>query len=127
MARFKRTAGYLAGWLLWAGLGANALGQPDQPPPDKSGFTLFRPTPAEFMREMSADRPDKTDSPYTVDAGHFQLEMDIANTTRSVHDGIRTERYQVAPINLKLGVLNRMDLQCVLEPWAYERTGDGGR
>ena len=45
-------------------------------PPDKSGYNLFNPTPDEYMREMSPDRPDKTDSPFTVDAGHFQLEMD---------------------------------------------------
>jgi hypothetical protein len=33
------------------------------------------------MRELSADRPDKTDCPFTVDAGHFQVEMDFANLT----------------------------------------------
>src|ERR1039458_2338197 len=50
-------------------------------PPDKNGYNLFNPTPDEYMREMSPDRPDKTDSPFTVDAGHFQLEMDYANFT----------------------------------------------
>ena len=49
--------------------------------PDKSGYNLFNPTPDKYMREMSPDRPDKTDSPFTVDAGHFQLEMDFANFT----------------------------------------------
>lgn len=37
------------------------------------------PAPAARMRELSPDRPDKTESPYTVDAGHFQLEMGFAN------------------------------------------------
>src|SRR5438046_9245564 len=39
----------------------------DQPLPDKSSYTLFNPTPRAFMRELSADRPDKTDTTYTVD------------------------------------------------------------
>ena len=43
---------------------------------DKSIYTLFHPTPREWMREMSTDRPDQTESPNTVDAGHFQVELD---------------------------------------------------
>ena len=34
--------------------------------PDKSGFTLFRPTPDALLRELATDRPDKTENPYTV-------------------------------------------------------------
>jgi hypothetical protein len=33
------------------------------------------------MREMSTDRPDLTESAYTVDAGHFQVEMDVVRYT----------------------------------------------
>ena len=39
------------------------------------------------MRELTPDRPDKTESPYTLDAGHFQLEMDFANYTYDKSDG----------------------------------------
>ena len=46
-------------------------------PPDKAKYHLLNPTPREQMREMSTDRPDKTESPYTVDAGHFQIESDL--------------------------------------------------
>jgi len=42
--------------------------------PGKSRYTLFNPTPRELVREMNTDRPDKTESPYTPDAGHFQIE-----------------------------------------------------
>ena len=37
------------------------------------------------MREMSTDRPDKTESPYTVDAGHFQIEWDLFNFERDIY------------------------------------------
>jgi hypothetical protein len=95
-------------------------------PPDKSGYNLFNPTPDEYMREMSPDRPDKTDSPFTVDAGHFQLEMDFANLTydapTAAHDNLKTEDYQIAPMNFKVGVLNNTDFQLVLMPYQWERT-----
>ena len=74
------------------------------------------------MREMRTDRPDKTESPYTVDAGHFQLEMDLVSYT---HDRQKfspgfvatAESWAVAPINLKVGLCNRVDFQVVLETW----------
>jgi hypothetical protein len=47
-------------------------------PADKWQYHLLRPTPAELIPEMSTDRPDKTESPYTVDAGHFQVELDVS-------------------------------------------------
>ena len=99
-------------------------------PPDKSGYNLFNPTPDEYMREISPDRPDKTDSPFTVDAGHFQLEMDYANFTydapTAAHGNLKTEDYQIAPMNVKVGVLNNMDFQLVLAalPMAAHRGQD---
>ena len=98
------------------------------PAPDKSRYHLFNPTPREFLREMSTDRPDKTESPYTLDAGHFQCEMDVLTYTRD-HDtyagaDTRTSGYSVAPVNLKVGVLNRVDFQLILETWNRTRTED---
>ena len=96
--------------------------------PDKSGYNLFNPTPDEYMREMSPDRPDKTDSPFTVDAGHFQLEMDYANFTydapTAAHGNLKTEDYQIAPMNVKVGVLKNMDFQLVLSPYQWQRIED---
>ncbi len=33
------------------------------------------PASAEFKRDLSTDRPDKTESPYTVEKGRFQFEL----------------------------------------------------
>jgi hypothetical protein len=38
------------------------------------------------LRELSTDRPDKTERPFTVDAGHFQLEMDLFSYACDRHD-----------------------------------------
>lgn len=95
-------------------------------PVDKSEYNLLNPVPREFMRELSADRPDKTDSPFTVDAGHFQVEMDFANYTHDREETrngkIRVDGFQIAPVNVKAGVLNNTDVQLVLNPYQWERT-----
>jgi hypothetical protein len=93
---------------------------------EKSSYTIFNPVPGDLMRELNADRPDKTDCPFTVDAGHFQLEMDFANftydTPNSERGNVKSEEYHIAPMNLKLGVLNDLDFQLVLSPYEWERT-----
>lgn len=104
--------------------GASPLA-PDSPPIDKSAYHLFHAVPSAALREMSTDRPDKTESPYTVDAGHFQLELDLAAHTREREKENGTTRLErewaIAPINLKAGLCNRVDLQLVLETWAERR------
>lgn len=78
------------------------------------------------MREMSTDRPDKTESPYTVDAGHFQVEADLVNYTQDKTDdaGVETKSksFGVLVTNLKAGLTNSMDFQVVITPYASEET-----
>src|SRR4051794_16404126 len=59
---------------------------------DKCQYTLFHPTPRHLMRELATDRPDKTETAYSVDAGHFQLEMDLHTYT---HDRYNAEHREV--------------------------------
>lgn len=96
--------------------------------PDKSQFHLFNPTPPALMREMATDRPDKTESPYTVDAGHFQIEMDLATYTYDKHnparDGTIVRTWNIAPINFKVGLLNNVDAQFIVQPHTYVHTSD---
>ena len=96
--------------------------------PDKSGYSLTNPTPREALRELSTDRPDKTESPYTVDAGHVQIELDFANYTRdrdrSDRGNIRSESIGLVPFNLKLGLTNSTDLQLLVEPYIRQTVTD---
>src|SRR5688500_4882093 len=73
---------------------------------DKSRYSLFDPTPPEMMRELSTDRPDVTESPYTVDAGHFQVELSLIEYTRDEDQGAELDEWVVMPSNLKVGLLN---------------------
>ena len=95
-----------------------------KPSANKSDYNVFNPTPVNLMRELSPDRPDKTESPYTVDAGHFQLEMDYANYTQDDSDGVNTRAWNVAPFNLKLGLFNNVDWQFVYDNYLHVHTVD---
>ncbi len=101
-------------------LGSTALAGPE-PAPDKSHYHLFHPTPRAEMREMSTDRPDQTESAYTVDAGHFQIEMDFFKFTYDRH----RPSWNVAPANLKAGLLNNVDLQIVLDNYVRQSGASG--
>jgi hypothetical protein len=76
------------------------------------------------LRELHTDRPDQTESPYTVDAGHWQLEMDLVSATFDRTAGERTTDWSVAPLNLKYGLNDRIDLQLMLEPHLNSRVED---
>jgi hypothetical protein len=90
----------------------------DAPVPTR--HTLFDPTPPAELHEFATDRPDTTESPYTVDAGHLQIELSAAEYTLG-RDRSRT--LDVLPVNLKLGLLDTVDLQLLFTP--YQRVSGG--
>ncbi|HYU12742.1 MAG TPA: transporter [Stellaceae bacterium] len=85
------------------------------PKPDKSSYTLFNPTPNTQLRLFSTDRPGKTHSSLTVDAGHFQLEGDFWNYTWDswTKDGTKTRFNSFLNMNYKLGLTNWAELNII--------------
>ena len=108
-------------------VGATARGQTGgDGTADKSQYNLLNPTPPGLMRELSADRPDVTESPYTVDAGHAQVELSFFEYSR-FRTGPDGEATAVLPVNVKVGLTNNVDLQFVVDPYLRlrgEGTGD---
>ncbi len=72
--------------------------------------------PAGALRELSTDRPDATESPFTVDAGHLQLEMDVVSYTRNRLDGVKTTEWAAAPFNLRYGITPRWEAGIFVVP-----------
>ena len=93
---------------------------------EKSQYTLFNPTPPQLMRELSTDRPDVTESAFTVDAGHIQVELSLVEYTHDSDSGAKLDEFVVLPTNLKVGLLNNVDLQLVVEPYVHQRVRAGG-
>jgi hypothetical protein len=90
---------------------ANDATTTDQDVPDKSGYTLLNPTPDEEMRKFTPDRPAKGFSVRTIDAGHFEFEMDTINYTYSKYLGIATRSVQTLDPNFKIGITNWADVE----------------
>ncbi len=80
----------------------------------------------DFLRELSADRPDATESPNTVEAGRFQIESSLWSYERDTAPGVRMETWVFGESNLKVGLTEDMDLQWVVRPWVREIERGGG-
>lgn len=73
------------------------------------------------MRPLSTDRPDVTESPRSVDAGHFQAEIDLARYTSD--EGVEGGSFM--NMNLKLGLTDFWDMQVVVESMVGEEGAAG--
>ncbi len=96
---------------------------------DKRRYSLFSPVPEALLRDMSTDRPDTTEVPFTVDAGHFQIETSIFSYARSFRapDGSVTRGSEWMTSNLRIGLTHNTELSLVGRPYALVRTnGPGG-
>jgi hypothetical protein len=70
-------------------------------------------------RELTTDRPDATESPFTVEAGRVQLEMDAASYTRNRLDGVRTTEWVIAPFNVRLGLTPEFEAGIFVTPCVH--------
>ncbi len=98
------------------------------PPPDKWQYTLFDPVPDTQLRDMDTDRPNVTNTPHTIDAGHWQLEtgfLDYAHySTDSAGESVRSDEFDFGQFNLRLGILNNLELNLAVEAYDTERDQD---
>jgi hypothetical protein len=113
--------------LAGAGAGLRAAAPVAAAAPDKRAYTFFNPTPDALLREMATDRPDATESPFTVDAGRVQLEMDFANYGRDRQGGVKTVEWEAAPFNLRLGLTANFEAGIFVTPFRRQiETPRGG-
>lgn len=85
----------------------------------KVQYNLFNPTPKNKMRELSTDRPDKTESAYTVDAGHFQYEGDLVIYNDNLNANESNKSFIFNNMNLKMGLTNNIDIQFLIPTYTY--------
>ncbi|WP_185816773.1 transporter [Hymenobacter metallilatus] len=97
--------------LLGAAETAQAQDKPASCPYDSAHFDLFKPVPRNRLRPLRPDRPGVTESPFTVDAGHFQTETDALRLINGRDDDIRSREWKAAYTTLKLGLSRRTDVQ----------------
>lgn len=69
------------------------------------------------VRPLSTDRPDRTESAYTVPRGWFQIESDVVSRGRIDGDNERITTTSVMTINAKYGITQNIDVQVLVSPW----------
>jgi hypothetical protein len=97
---------------------------------DKSQYTLLNPTPDHLLRDMTTDRPDVTETPFSVDAGHVQIESTVLGFARSRRDilGAITETFELAVTNVRFGLTHNLEAGFVWQPYGlvHIHGGPGG-
>ena len=94
------------------------------PAPGASGYDLFHPVPDGQLREMDTDRPDKTNSPHTLDAGRYQVEAGLFTYTRTTASGVRGENASWADTTLRVGLTPWAEIQLEVPVYQANRTTD---
>ncbi|MDH4036926.1 MAG: transporter [Candidatus Krumholzibacteria bacterium] len=81
---------------------------------------------ARAIRPMATDRPTRTDTPYSVPAEHFQLEMDFVTVGHLGYGDTDIDGFSIAPFNLKYGFTDAVDVQFLITPYLSTTTTTGG-
>ena len=77
-------------------------------------------------REMSTDRPDQTESPFTVPAGRLQIESGLFSYTRSIGEADVNESIEWGSFLLRFGLTHNTDLEAGVRPWTINNPGSDG-
>jgi hypothetical protein len=77
-------------------------------------------------RPLSTDRPDRTESPYSVPKGWMQFEADVVSHGRIEGIDESVTGTSVCAFNAKYGVTPRLDLQLLFTPWLRVRSEQTG-
>ena len=75
------------------------------------------PVQADVLPPICPDRPGKGTSPCTVEAGHFQAELDIYDGSFQHRGGITTTATTGGGLLLKYGVNDRLDVEAGMALW----------
>jgi hypothetical protein len=114
--------------LSWSG---NAFGEaigPADPSADKGRYSFLQPVPSDQLRSMDTDRPNKTNTPHTIDAGHAQVELGFAdyihNHDRSHGADTVTDSLALGHVNLRLGMLNNLEVNLATDSYDLVHSKD---
>lgn len=79
------------------------------------------------LRDLSTDRPDTTESPFTVDKGHVQFETTLFGYARAPVDenGVRAQSYEFLTTNIRLGLTDSVEANVVPHFYGINRPGGG--
>jgi hypothetical protein len=84
---------------------------------------------ARAERELSSDRPDATESPFTVEPKRVQLEASFVQFTRDRHnadyENVRVNEWAYAPLNVRVGLTPHSEVQFVFDGYVDAKAEEG--
>ena len=96
--------------------------------PTTQPIDISQSTPTKQLRDMDTDRPNKTNTPHTVDAGHLQIETGFFDYDydRNLYQGAnaRTDALDLGQFNFRVGVLDNLELNAIIDSYDFLRTAD---
>ena len=72
------------------------------------------------LRDFNTDRPDTTESPFTVDRRHVQVELSFAEWTRDQEHLETATSWEAAPFNVRWGITDRAEIDFITGPYGRE-------
>lgn len=105
---------------------AQGSGKTQEPSINRSEYCLFRPVPSDQLRDFDPDRPSVTDGPFTIDPGHYQLEVGLVEYTRDRYNaqGIRLDSLTFADTNIRVGIISTVEIDGLFAAYTYTRIKD---
>jgi Putative MetA-pathway of phenol degradation len=94
-----------------------------------SEYSLFNPTPDAQLRPMTTERPSKTDSPYSLDAGRVQMETNLYGYVQnddcvSANCSQSRQHFLGGSTNLRIGVTDNTDMQFITDLYRDQTIDD---
>ena len=86
----------------------------------QKGYSLFKPVPRAELREMETDRPDITETPITVDAGHVQYETAFLHYSKQYLENKRQDTYSLNQLNFNVGLTRSTAIQFKFDTYVIE-------
>lgn len=74
------------------------------------------------LRALATDRPDRTESPFSIPKGWFQFESDLVSHGEFSTDEGTVTGTSIVSLNLKYGITQKMDVQFLFSPWVSVHT-----
>jgi hypothetical protein len=81
------------------------------------------------LRDLTTDRPDTTESPFTIDAGHVQIETTILGYTRNRGESGQqgSGQWDVAATNVRIGLTDRFEIDLGWQPYGSRSAAGADR
>jgi len=85
-------------------------------------YSLFWPVPHTELRALGSDRPGNGENPFTMDPGHFQIEIGAVGFTHVGYHNPGAEGFSAASSKLRVGVVRGFELQGMFDGFSWRRS-----